>query len=109
MRLKKRSMNLKKISKARVETMGEGVDAYWLMSKDLDHKVNYIDGRMTTLTNIVIEMAAEKEEILNILQEQQATLIELSARLLVLLTHALGRGKKKKKLKRKPPTRKIRY
>ena len=63
--VKEKINELEKISKACVETM-EGVDADWLMSKDLDHKVNAIDSRMATLNNIVIEMAAEKKEILNI-------------------------------------------
>lgn len=91
--VKEKITELEKISKACVETVGEGVDAYWLMSKDLDHKVNDIDSRMTTLTNIVIEMAAEKKEILNIVQQQQATIIELSARFACVAHACTWKGK----------------
>ena len=91
--VKEKIDELENISKACVETMGEGVEDYWLMSKDLDHKVNDIDSRMTTLTNIVIEMAAEKKQILNIVQEQQAALIELSARFTCIAHACTWRGK----------------
>jgi hypothetical protein len=37
---------LEQISKACVETIGEGVDAYFMMSKDLNKKVDDIDGRL---------------------------------------------------------------
>ena len=101
--VKEKINELEKISKACVETMGEGVDAYWLMSKDLDHKVNDIDSRMTTLTNIVIEMAAEKKEILNIVQEQQATLIELSARFACIAHACTWKGKEEKEAEEETP------
>ena len=91
--VKEKINELEKISKAYVETMGEGVDAYWLMSKDLDHKVNGIDSRMTALTNIVIEMAEEKKDILNIVQQQQATIIELSARFACIAHACTWKGK----------------
>jgi hypothetical protein len=50
-----------------------------MMSKDLENKIDDIDSRMNTLTKIVIEMVAEKE-ILNLVQKQEATIIELSSR-----------------------------
>ena len=51
------------------------------------------DSRMTTLTNIIIEMAAEKKQILNIVQEQQAALIELSAHFTCIAHACAWRGK----------------
>ena len=72
------------------------------MSKDLDHKVNDIDSRMTTLTNIVIEMAAEKKEILNIVQ-QQATIIELSACFACIAHACTWKGKEEEEAKAKNP------
>jgi hypothetical protein len=49
-----------------------------MMSKDLENKIDDIDSRMNTLTKIVIEMVAEKE-ILNLVQKQEAAIIELSS------------------------------
>ena len=78
--IKEKITKLEEISKACVSTVGEGIDAYWMMSKDLENKVNDVDSRMETLTKIVIEMAEEKKKILEILQEQHATIIDLSSR-----------------------------
>jgi hypothetical protein len=54
---------LEQISKACVDTIGEGVDAYWMMSKDLDKKVDDIDGRVELLVKIVLEMAEGKKKL----------------------------------------------
>ena len=58
---------------------------------------------MTTLTNIVIEMAAEKKEILNIMQEQQATLIKLSTRFACIAHACTWKGKEEKEAEEKTP------
>jgi hypothetical protein len=47
---------LEQVSKACVETVGEGVDAYWMMSKDLEKNVDDINGRVELLVNLVLEM-----------------------------------------------------
>jgi hypothetical protein len=44
------------VSKACVETFGEGVDAYWMMSKDLKKNVDDINGSVELLVNLVLEM-----------------------------------------------------
>src|SRR4051812_37799726 len=100
--VKEKITKREKISKACVETVGEGVDAYWLMSKDLDHKVIDIDSRMKTLTNIVVEMAAEKKEILNIVRQQKATIIELSARLTCVANACTWKGKNEEAAAKSP-------
>ena len=38
--INKKIKDLEQVSKARVHTIGEGIDAYWLMSKDLDSRVD---------------------------------------------------------------------
>ena len=56
---------------------------------------------MTTLTNIVIEMAAEK--ILNIVQQQQATIIELSAHFACIAHACTWKGKEEDEAEAKNP------
>ena len=97
--VKEKITELEEISKACVNTVGEGVDAYWMMSKDLENKINDIDGRMETLTKIVIEMAAEKKEILDIVQKQQATIIELSSRFVCIAHACTWKGKEDDEIK----------
>ena len=75
-----RIAKLKQVSKTCVETIGEGVDAYWMMGKDLEKKVDDIDGRVEILAKIVIEMAEDKKLLLKIIKDQQANIVELSAR-----------------------------
>jgi hypothetical protein len=54
---------LEQISKACVETIGEGVDAYCMMSKDLNKKVDDIDGRLDYLVQVIKEQQADIEEL----------------------------------------------
>ena len=75
-----RIAKLEQVSKTCVETIGEGVDAYWMMGKDLEKKVDDIDGRVEILAKIVIEMAEDKKLLLKIIKEQQADIVELSTR-----------------------------
>jgi hypothetical protein len=71
---------LEQVSKTCVETIGEGVDAYRMMGKDLEKKVDDIDGRVEILAKIVIEMAEDKKLLLKIIKEQQTNIVELSTR-----------------------------
>jgi hypothetical protein len=71
---------LEQVSKACVETVGEGVDAYWMMSIDLEKKVDDINGRVEFLTKIVLEMADDKKKLLKVVEAQQADIVELYAR-----------------------------
>lgn len=49
-----------------------------MMGKDLEKKVDDIDGRVEILANIVIEMAEDKKLLLKIIKEQQVDIAELS-------------------------------
>ena len=52
---------LEKDSKACVETFGEGIDSYWMMSKDLEKKVDDIDGRVGFFIKTVFELTDENK------------------------------------------------
>jgi hypothetical protein len=67
---------LEQVSKACVDIVGEGVDAYWMMSKDLEKKVNDIDGRVELLVKIILEMTEDKKKLV---KEQHGDIAELLA------------------------------
>jgi hypothetical protein len=47
---------LEEFSKASVDTVGEGFDAYYMMSKDLENKIDGINNRTNTLSIFFVEM-----------------------------------------------------
>ena len=51
---------LEKVSKACVETIGKAIDSYWMMSKDLEKKVDDIDGRVGFLIKTIFELRWEE-------------------------------------------------
>ena len=55
---------LEQVSKACVSTVVEGIDDYQMMSKDLEKKVDDVDGSYETLVKIVVEMAEDKNNLL---------------------------------------------
>ena len=69
---------LEKASKACVETIGEGIDSYWMMSKDLEKKVDDIDGRVGFLIKTVFELTDEKKFLKRKMLKLQYDMAELS-------------------------------
>ena len=78
--IKEKINELEQVSKACVSTVGEGIDAYWMMSKDLEKKVDDIDGRVKILVKLVLEMADDKKKLLNIVEGLQNDMIDLTTR-----------------------------
>jgi len=76
--IKENINELEQVSKACVSTVGEGIDAYWMMSKDLEKKVDDVDGRVEILVKLVLEMADEKKKLLNIVEGLQNDVIDLT-------------------------------
>ena len=66
--------------KACVDTIGEGIDSYWMMSKDLEKKVNDIDGRVDFLIKTVFELSDEKKLLQKKFLKLQFDMAELSNR-----------------------------
>jgi hypothetical protein len=93
--IEEKIIKLEQVSKACVETIGEGVDAYWMMSKDLEKRVDDIDSRVEFLVKIVLEMADDKKKLLRVVEEQQADIAELSARF-ACIAHACNLKNEKK-------------
>lgn len=79
--------SLEKVSKACVETMNEGVDSYWLMSKDLEKKVDDIKNRVETLAKVVLEMANDRKFLVKVIKNQHDDIMEL-ATCFACITHA---------------------
>jgi hypothetical protein len=50
-----------------------------MISKDLEKKVDDIDGRVELLIKIVHEMADDKKELIKLVKEQREDIAELSA------------------------------
>ena len=67
-----------KVSKACVNTIGKGIDSYWMMSKDLEKKVDDIDGRVGFLIKTVFELADEKKLLQKKFLKLQFDMAELS-------------------------------
>jgi hypothetical protein len=78
--IKEKINELEQTSKACVNTVGEGIDAYWMMSKDLEKKVDDIDGRVEILVKVVLEMADEKKKLLNKVEGLPNDVIDLATR-----------------------------
>lgn len=72
--------SLEKVSKACVETMNEGVDSYWLMSKDLDKKVNDINNRVETLAKVILDMVDDTKFLVKVIKNQHDDITELATR-----------------------------
>ena len=78
--IKEKINQLEKVSKACVETIGEGIDSYWMMNKDLEKKVNDIDGRVGFLIKTVFELSDEKKLLQKKFLKLQFDMAELSNR-----------------------------
>jgi hypothetical protein len=70
--------SLEKVSKACVETVSEGVDSYWLMSKDLEKKVDDVNNRVETQAKVVLEMADDRKLLVKIIKDQHDDITELT-------------------------------
>ena len=68
--IEERIASLEKVSTACVETVSEGVDSYWLMSKDLEKRVEDINQRVETLTKVVLEMADDRKLLVKVIKNQ---------------------------------------
>jgi hypothetical protein len=78
--IEERIASLEKVSKACVETMSEGVDSYWLMSKDLEKRVEDIDQRVETLTKVFLEMVDDRKLVVKVIKNQHDDITELGTR-----------------------------
>lgn len=78
--IKDKINQLEKVSKACVDTIGEGIDSYWMMNKDLENKVNDIDGRVGFLIKTVFELSDEKKLLQKKFLKLQFDMAELSNR-----------------------------
>jgi uncharacterized Ntn-hydrolase superfamily protein len=70
--------SLEKVYKVCVETMSEGVDSYWLMSKDLEKRVKYINQRVETPTKVFLEMADDRKLLVKVIKNQHDDITELA-------------------------------
>ena len=59
--IKEKINQLEKVSKACVETIGEGIDSYWMMNKDLEKNVNEIARRVGFFIKTIFELTDEKK------------------------------------------------
>lgn len=73
---------LEAISKACVNTIGEGIDAYWMMSKDFEQRVDLLYDRINTLTKVVLEILENNKLLMKVVSGQQEEIMEISARFL---------------------------
>jgi predicted transcriptional regulator len=78
--IEERIISLEKVSKVCVETMSEGVDSYWLMSKDLEKRVEDINQRVETLTKVVLEMADDRKLLVKVIKNQHDDITKLATR-----------------------------
>ena len=67
--IKEKISELEKVSQACASTVGEGVDAYWMMSKDLGKQVSHISDRFDSLLRTVYEIADENKKILEVMKK----------------------------------------
>ncbi|KAK1664817.1 hypothetical protein QYE76_052976 [Lolium multiflorum] len=58
----------------------EGVDSYWLMSKDLEKKVNDVNSRVETMAKVVLEMADDRKLRVKIIKDQHDDITEFTTR-----------------------------
>jgi hypothetical protein len=66
-----------------------------MMSKDLEKKVDDIDGRVKLLIKIVHEMADDKKKLVKLVKEQREDIAELSA-CFACIAHACNAKRKNK-------------
>jgi septal ring factor EnvC (AmiA/AmiB activator) len=78
--IEERITSLENVSKACVETMSEGIDSYWLMSKDLEKRVKDINQRVETLTKVLLEMADDRKLLVKVIKNQHDDITELATR-----------------------------
>jgi hypothetical protein len=60
--------------------MSEGVESYWLMSKDLEKRVEDINWRVKTLSKVVLEMASDIKLLVKLIKNQHDDITELVTR-----------------------------
>ena len=77
--IKEKIHELEQVSKECVSTVGKGIDAYWMMSKDLENKVDDVESRVELLVKLVVEMADEKNKLLIKVEGLQNDVDELTA------------------------------
>ena len=58
----------------------KGIDSYWMMSKDLEKKVDDIDGRVGFLIKTVFELSDEKKLLQKKFLKLQCDMAELNNR-----------------------------
>lgn len=68
--IKENINELKKVSKACVDTIGQGVDAYWMMSNDLEAKVDGLYNKIDTLFDFTTKLFARTSLLTKLATEQ---------------------------------------
>ena len=73
--IQEKIIDLEKVSQACVSTIGEGVDVYWMMSKDLGKQVSHIIDMFDFLLRTVYEISDENKKILEVMKKQQSKIV----------------------------------
>ena len=76
--IQEKIVELEKVSQACVSTVGDGVDAYWMMSKDLGKQVSHINDMFDSLLRTIYEIEDENKKIMEVMKKQQFEIVELT-------------------------------
>ena len=63
-----------------MNTIGEGIDAYWLMSKDLEARVDGLFHKIGLMVDTLNQNTAQLEFLTRVSDEQQTVIEEIMAR-----------------------------
>lgn len=63
-----------------MNTIGEGIDSYWLMSKDLEARVDGIFHKIGLMVDTLNQNTAQLEFLTRVLDEQQTMIKEIKGR-----------------------------
>lgn len=69
--IKEKINELEKVSKPCANTIGQRIDSYWMMNKDLESKVNSLYSKMDTLFDFTSKLFAETSLLTKLATEQQ--------------------------------------
>jgi len=79
--MKEKIRELEKVSKACVNVIGDGIDYYWLMSKDLEARVDGLFHKIGLMIDTLNNNTAQLEFLTQVVDDQQAVIEELKNKL----------------------------
>lgn len=77
--IKEKIAELEKVSKVCVSTTGQGINAYWMMNKELENKVDCLYNRINAHVDVTIKLSAETDFLLKVVSEQQKRILGMTS------------------------------